>query len=141
MARQDGRAYALAPMVEASLPLRAFEAPVRSVALMDHARCGLVGAAADAVADAVVVIPVFNEEAAVLEVLQGVERAGYRSVVLIDDGSTDASPRLLDAWGASRPWARVVHLAENRGKSAALRAGWDQLRAGLEAGVYCEDTV
>ncbi len=128
-------------MVEASLPIRAIETPATARPPIVHEHCGRVGAAADAVADAVVVIPVFNEETAVLDVLDGIERAGYRSVVLIDDGSTDASPELLDQWGASRPWARVVHLPENRGKSAALRAGWDALRVGLEAGVYCEDTV
>ena len=128
-------------MVEASFPIRAFETPAIDRPTIVHEHCGRVGAAAAAVADAVVVIPVFNEESAVLDVLDGVERAGYRSLVLIDDGSTDASPGLLDAWGASRPWARVVHLPENQGKSAALRAGWDALRTGLEAGVYCEDTV
>ena len=97
--------------------------------------------AAEGVSDAVVVVPVYNEESAVLDVLDGIERAGYRSMVLVDDGSTDASPALLDQWSVSRPWCRVIHMPENRGKSAALRIAWDWLRAGMQSGQYTADTI
>lgn len=106
-----------------------------------HAPCGREHNPADGVAEHVVVVPVYNEEAAVVDVLDGIEAAGYRSMVIVDDGSTDASPALLDRWAASRGWCRVIHMPQNRGKSAALRVAWDWLREGLRAGTYCADTM
>ncbi|WP_022924366.1 glycosyltransferase family 2 protein [Serinicoccus marinus] len=41
-------------------------------------------------------------------------------VILVDDGSTDEGPRVLDAWAADRPQARVVH-QENSGWPGAPR--------------------
>ena len=43
-------------------------------------------------------------------------------MIVIDDGSTDATPRLLDAW-AGRPGFRVLRHARNQGKGAAVRTG------------------
>jgi len=43
-------------------------------------------------------------------------------VVLVDDGSTDATPLLLANW-ARRPGFRVLQLSRNFGKEAALSAG------------------
>ena len=43
-------------------------------------------------------------------------------VVLVDDGSTDATPMLLAAW-ARGPGFRVLQLSRNFGKEAALSAG------------------
>ncbi len=43
-------------------------------------------------------------------------------VILVDDGSTDATPLLLARW-AQRPGFRVLQLSRNFGKEAALTAG------------------
>jgi glycosyltransferase involved in cell wall biosynthesis len=43
-------------------------------------------------------------------------------IVLVDDGSTDATPALLLAW-ARQPGVRVLQLSRNFGKEAALTAG------------------
>lgn len=43
-------------------------------------------------------------------------------VVLVDDGSTDESPALMQAW-AHRPGIRMLQLSRNFGKEAALTAG------------------
>lgn len=43
-------------------------------------------------------------------------------VILVDDGSTDATPLLLAGW-ARRPECRVIQLSRNFGKEAALTAG------------------
>ena len=43
-------------------------------------------------------------------------------VILIDDGSTDDTPRLMAEW-AERPGFRVIQLSRNFGKEAALTAG------------------
>lgn len=80
------------------------------------------------------VIPVFNEEEN-LPVLAGEIRAaldgtglGYE-VVLVDDGSTDASPAVMRRLAAEDPRVRVVRQRRNSGQSAALAAGFKSARA------------
>jgi len=103
--------------------------------------CGREHDPAEGVAEHVVVVPVYNEESAVEAVLEGIEAAGYRSMVIVDDGSVDDSPAILDRWSASRPWCRVIHMPQNQGKSAALRVAWNWLREELRAGTFCADTM
>jgi polyisoprenyl-phosphate glycosyltransferase len=75
-----------------------------------------------------VVAPVFNEELTISEFHARVSSA-MRDVafelVLVDDGSTDASGRLLDELAARDPRVRVVHLSRNFGHQTALTAGLD----------------
>jgi dolichol-phosphate mannosyltransferase len=52
-------------------------------------------------------------------------------VVVVDDGSTDATPAVLADLADAHPGVRSVRLRRNRGKSAALRAGLDDLDAEL----------
>ena len=44
-------------------------------------------------------------------------------IVLVDDGSSDESPRMLDQLAASSDRVRVVHLSRNFGHQAAVQAG------------------
>lgn len=92
-------------------------------------------------ASRVVVVPVYNERATVRAVLEQIEAAGFASILVVDDGSTDGSAEVLDAWVADRTSARVIHLPENRGKSAALRAAWDVLGGDLDRGVLDAATL
>lgn len=71
-----------------------------------------------------VVIPVFNEEATIVEI---VERVGAQSVagvsfevIVVDDGSTDGTGALLE----QRPelYRRLIRLPANGGKGAAVKA-------------------
>lgn len=86
--------------------------------------------------DVSVVIPVYNE-AENLEEL--VERVGAAllpigrafELLLIDDGSRDASRDMLRALAASRPWLRPLMLIRNYGQSTALQAGFDHARGSL----------
>jgi len=71
-----------------------------------------------------VLMPVHNEARTVAEALRRVLDAPLpvaREVIIIDDGSTDATPALLAA--VSDPRVRVLTLPVNRGKGAALRTG------------------
>jgi dolichyl-phosphate beta-glucosyltransferase len=80
-----------------------------------------------------IVVPVFNEEhrlPALLEKLRTdaraiVSNAGLElaEVVLVDDGSTDGTMTLLDAFAASEPHVRTLRFERNRGKGAAVRLG------------------
>ncbi|NOS99488.1 MAG: glycosyltransferase family 2 protein [Phycisphaerales bacterium] len=66
-----------------------------------------------------VAIPVFNEEAYLSEVVREVRR--YASEILVvDDGSTDATPRLL----ARERLTAVVRHPENRGYGASLASAF-----------------
>jgi glycosyltransferase involved in cell wall biosynthesis len=67
-------------------------------------------------------IPCFNEAGRIARVIDGVRRH-LPNVIVVDDGSTDATQQ--EAAGAG---ATVIRCTTNRGKGAALRAGWWQAR-------------
>ena len=68
------------------------------------------------------VIPVHNEAATVRRVLDAVGTLDLdEQIVVVDDGSTDGSAELLDAWSAENAQHVVLHLP-HRGKGAAVRA-------------------
>jgi glycosyltransferase involved in cell wall biosynthesis len=67
------------------------------------------------------IVPAYNEAATLGEVLRRVEALDLeKQIVVVDDGSTDDTPRLLEEW-SSRNGFRVIR-QENRGKGAAIRA-------------------
>lgn len=75
-----------------------------------------------------VLVPVFNEEKTVLEILRKVKlekHDGFEfEVIVIDDGSRDRSVELLKA----NPdlYSKLIVSTENGGKGAAVRKGLDQ---------------
>jgi len=72
-----------------------------------------------------VVVPVFNEQATLAELLSRVERAepADKEIVVVDDCSTDGCRELLAAYEA-RPGYRVLYQERNAGKGAAVRRGF-----------------
>jgi len=67
-------------------------------------------------------IPAFNEAATLGEVLERVEALELdKQVIVVDDGSTDDTPAILDRWRADGD-GRLVLRQGNRGKGAAIRA-------------------
>jgi glycosyltransferase involved in cell wall biosynthesis len=68
-----------------------------------------------------VLIPVHNEERTLEDVLDAVERrAEVSEIVLVNDGSTDATKTILEARTFSVP-TQVIHHERNRGKGSAIR--------------------
>ncbi|MFZ9482802.1 MAG: glycosyltransferase family 2 protein [Ilumatobacteraceae bacterium] len=70
-----------------------------------------------------VVVPCYNEEATVLDLLASVLASPWvAEVVVVDDGSTDRSRELLST--VTDPRVRVHLQPHNMGKGAALRTGF-----------------
>ena len=71
-----------------------------------------------------VVIPVYNEKPTLQTLIESVLEAPYdKQIILVDDGSTDGSRQIVQAH-EGRDGFDVVLQPENRGKGAALRAGF-----------------
>jgi glycosyltransferase involved in cell wall biosynthesis len=67
-------------------------------------------------------IPAYNEAATIAEVLERVEALELeKQVIVVDDGSTDDTPAILERWQDGRE-GRIVLRQRNRGKGAAIRA-------------------
>jgi dolichol-phosphate mannosyltransferase len=84
------------------------------------------------------VVPAFNEQEVIPELLRRVEAALRQTnkqfeVVIVDDGSTDGTPGLLNEAMRNRPWLRVVRMARNGGQSAAFDAGFKAARGQIIA--------
>jgi glycosyltransferase involved in cell wall biosynthesis len=79
-----------------------------------------------------VIVPVFNERSTVAEVvrrIRAVELPLALEVILVDDGSSDGTDKVLTAIGDST--VRVITHGRNRGKGAAVRTGLEAARGDL----------
>lgn len=66
-----------------------------------------------------VVIPAFNEESIIQDVLQEIQHAGYTNIIVVDDGSSDETQKKATSL---KGVVAVKHLI-NRGKGAAIKTG------------------
>jgi glycosyltransferase involved in cell wall biosynthesis len=79
-----------------------------------------------------VIVPVFNERSTVAEVIRrirAVELPVDVEVIVVDDGSSDGTDKVLAAVGDST--VRVINHPQNRGKGAAVRTGMGAIRGDL----------
>ncbi len=83
-----------------------------------------------------VIIPAYNEERVIVKTIQATREAlaglDYE-IVVVDDGSADATARLVEQEARSEPRVVAVRLDANRGKGYALRAGFDHTCGGRVA--------
>ncbi len=78
-----------------------------------------------------VVVPVYNEEAVLEELLRRIREALAEiphEVVFVDDGSSDASVALIEGFARSGPGIQLVQLSRNFGMEIAMSAGLDHAR-------------
>jgi glycosyltransferase involved in cell wall biosynthesis len=80
-----------------------------------------------------IVIPLLNEEGNLILLYQKLtevlrELGQPYEIIFINDGSTDASPRILNELFAADPAVRVIHFQRNFGKTAGLTAGFQYSR-------------
>ncbi len=79
-----------------------------------------------------VVVPVFNEEGNVGPLVEAVRSAlageDAWELVLVDDGSSDATASRAREAAASDPRVRLVRLAANFGQTPAIQAGFEHAR-------------
>ncbi|OGD63388.1 hypothetical protein A2160_02815 [Candidatus Beckwithbacteria bacterium RBG_13_42_9] len=83
-----------------------------------------------------VVIPVFNEEGNLLELARRLIEILTTlktswEIILVDDGSNDKSPIIIDRLAKENKYISALHLTRNFGQTAALAAGIDQAKGDL----------
>ena len=73
-----------------------------------------------------VIIPVYNEEPTIREILEKVTRTPHeKEIIVVDDGSSDGTVDVLHSLESTDqfPDARFLFFERNRGKGAAVREG------------------
>src|SRR5665213_3837241 len=85
-----------------------------------------------------ILVPLFNEEEYIAPLLSRALAAPLpeglqREIIVVDDGSTDGSDRIVEEFAARHPSVvRLVRHTQNRGKGAAIRTAVAEAR-----GEYC----
>ncbi|MCX7987129.1 MAG: glycosyltransferase family 2 protein [Bacteroidales bacterium] len=79
--------------------------------------------------DISIVIPFYNEEESLQELVAWIERVMSEQklefeIIMVDDGSSDASWRIVESMSESRKHLKAIKFRRNYGKSAALQCGF-----------------
>jgi len=83
-----------------------------------------------------ILVPVFNESrtvASVIDRLMTVDLPVPREIVVINDGSSDGTREVLDAFPVQSGAVTILHVERNAGKGAAIRLGLQHARGTIIA--------
>ncbi|MBL7493552.1 glycosyltransferase [Frankia sp. AgB1.9] len=85
------------------------------------------------------VIPAYNKAAYLAEAIESVLAQDHPrlDLVVVDDGSTDETPRVLEAFGPGVRWVRQP----NSGQSAAMNRGWSMTDGELVGYLSADDVL
>ena len=92
---------------------------------------------------AVVVVPVYNEQRTVINVLDDLRALGslVDEIVVVDDGSTDGSGQLIAEWSRGQQDVTLLRHPINRGYSEALLTGFRHALEKVESGQLSPNDV
>ena len=84
------------------------------------------------------VTPTYNQAAFLRETIESVLSQDYPSIEyqVIDDGSTDATPAILEEY-AGRAW---IERHENRGQTPTINKGWERAKGDILTWLNSDDT-
>ena len=72
-----------------------------------------------------VVMPVYNEEKTIQEIIRRVQGVAVeKEIIIVNDGSSDGTSQALDSLSEDYDNLVLIHQSRNRGKGAALRKGF-----------------
>ncbi len=83
-----------------------------------------------------IIIPAYNEEKRLPRALGQIRDyfarvrpgAGEIEIIVVDDGSTDGTVRIVEEWAPQEPFLRLVRNGENHGKGYSVRHGMLEAR-------------
>lgn len=79
-----------------------------------------------------IVIPIYNEQATLDQILERVLATPFdKEVLLVDDGSGDASREIMARYEDQYPEVRCFYHRQNKGKGAALATGFQEVQGDL----------
>ena len=79
-----------------------------------------------------IVIPIYNEQATLEQILERVLATPFdKEVLLVDDGSGDASREIMARYEDQYPEVRCFYHRQNKGKGAALATGFQEVQGDL----------
>jgi len=89
-----------------------------------------------------VVIPVYNTEKYLDICMESVVNQTYKNlqIILVDDGATDHSPQMCDAWAARDSRIRLIH-KQNEGLGLTRNAGLDMAEGKYVCFLDSDDTI
>jgi glycosyltransferase involved in cell wall biosynthesis len=90
-----------------------------------------------------ILMPVFNRERFVNEAIESVVTQDFADfeLLIVDDGSTDQTPDILEAWEKRERRIVVIRSEKNQGIPAALNLGLAHARAGYVARLDSDDLM
>lgn len=81
-----------------------------------------------------ILIAAYNEAESIVQTLESISRQCYpgkMDVIVIDDGSKDGTPELVEQLLPQYPWLRLMRMPKNGGKAKALNHALGQVKASL----------
>ena len=89
-----------------------------------------------------VIVPAYNRETYISECLQSVlsQMPENCELIVVDDGSTDATPQILETYGRSYPNVRIF-IREHKGASGARNTGLVNAKGEYVTFLDCDDCL